>query len=285
MLVYVASYPRSGNKMTREIIETFFETPTTEVYNNYNSKPFAKENFCFTTNWRLPTDNSVLPLWWHQLQRKIFLSNLSLWIALYDLNVPPYTKNCRYLLPGFLKGLTPKNRQILASEESIFFVKTHENPYSEYFDGEYLIQLVRHPGLVLFSYNKYVKNYSKKDKDANLERVIRGEVKFGSWSKWHESWEKIIPSLKDRFLRLRYEDVRIDKPGTCEKIKALTGLDYNLNNQETSLEELRKRNPKLFGFGKVDGWEEYYTPGEIDLLWDLHGVTMQKLCYEKPARF
>ncbi|NEO14139.1 MULTISPECIES: sulfotransferase domain-containing protein [unclassified Moorena] len=281
MIIYIASYPRSGNSLTQQTIQTFFERPMTVVYGG-SRKPetYASGAVNFIKNWRWPKDKTISKSLWGKLHAQINKNNLENWIALYDLNVPPYTKDCRYLLPGCLSVLTPKNRQKLAAEESPFFIKTHELPYQEYFEGEYVILAVRHPGSVLWSYFNFIKDFWQDVK--TLDEVIRGEVTFGSWSEWYQSWNQAIPSLNDRLLRLRFEDVLADRRRACQQIKALISLDYNPSKQELSFEELHKKDPQHIRSGKANGWEKYYTDNQLSLLWELHSATMQQFGYEMP---
>ncbi|EAW35512.1 hypothetical protein L8106_10592 [Lyngbya sp. PCC 8106] len=199
------------------------------------------------------------------------------WIALYDLNIPPHTKNCRYLLPGCLNILTPKNRQKLAQEPTYFFVKTHHHPYPEYFEGEYVLQIVRHPAQVFTSYHNFIKKYYQSPK--SLHDIIHGNIPYGSWSEWHLAWEEISPQLKDRFLQLKFKDVVSNQLKACEEIKNLIGLDYKADKKIPSFDELQKKSPNYYRSGKKRKLLESYSDNELNQIQKLHGYAMEKLNY------
>lgn len=284
MLIYISSYPRSGNSLMQNLISNFFERPISGV--EPKSKLIKTE---FTKNWRrknwhyndqlLPDDQSEIQSLASKLNRRIFRKYaLDNWIVLYDLDVPPYTKNHRCLLPGCQNILTPKNRQKLAKEKSYFFIKTHNTPYEEYFGGEYVIQIIRHPKLVFESYFRFLKENGHKDK--TMEEMISGKLLYGSWSKWHQNWEKVSSSLQDNFLRLHFEAVLSDTHGACNQIKTLINLNFNPDRKLTSFEELNKRYPNYYHSGKVDSKETSYTLDQLNLIQELHGFTMKQFGYE-----
>lgn len=287
MIIYIASYPRSGNSLTQNIIQTFFERPITAYEQGSRGKrsqkayAYASGAFPFITNWRWPNDNSYPPSRWDKLQASTFNNNLSRWIALYDLNVPPYSKNCRYLLPDCSRVLTPKNRQQLAGEDDCFFIKTHRLPFKEYFAGEYVIQPIRHPGAVLWSYFNLMKA-NDDDSTISLEKVIRGSLGYGSWSNYHQIWSKAIPLLNGRVIRTRFEDVVAHPLKACEQISATIGLEYNSANKMLSFAELNQQDPNHFRAGQVKAWEDHYTDNQIQLLQNVHRSTMEQLGYQIP---
>ena len=289
MIIYIASYPRSGNSLTQRAILTYFERPITAI--NPRSRKadfFASGGAYFVKNWRYQVEPSsrkqgVGQKLWNKLNNRIFkIYDLDKWIALYDLDVPPYNKNCRYLLPGCKNVLTPKNRRLLAADRnSHIFLKTHELPFKEYFEGEYAIQPIRHPGAVLWSLFN-LRKANRNQTTISLEKVIRGKVGSGSWSNYHQLWTQAVPLLDGRLIRIRFEDLLSDPLGVCEQISATIGLGYNPANKMPSFEKLHQKHPHHFRAGKATGWEEHYTDDQLQLLEKLHGSTMQQLGYEMP---
>ena len=289
MIIYIASYPRSGNSLMQRTIITHFERPITALNpNSRRAEYYANGGEGLIKNWRCNIQTSNKQGIWqilsNKLNDKIFKRyNLNEWIALYDLNVPPYSKNCRYLLPGCKNVLTSKNRQLLAADcNSHIFIKTHELPFKEYFDGEYVIQPIRHPGSVIWSYFNLIKtelqhnyNYTK----ITLEKVIRGRVGYGSWSNYHQSWSQAISLLRGKLIRIRFEDLIADRIKACEQISKTIGLEYDPAKKMPSFEKLRQENPNHFRAGKSTGWEEHYSNKQIQLLQKIHGPTMQQLGY------
>lgn len=288
MIIYLSSYPRSGNSVMQNLISNYFERPITGV-----EPPSKLLRTRSTENWRYkdhPLPESNEDLWKlssqlskrinSRLNRKIFkIYDLSSWLVSYDLKVPPYTKNCQTLLPGCQHILTPKNRQRLAEDHNSFFIKKHSFPYEEYFDGEYIIQAVRHPENVFESYLSFLAKSTKYVK--TMDDVIRGEgIPFGSWSTWHKTWEQSIPDLEGKFIRFCFEDILKNSFQVCDQIKALTGLDYNPDASLDNFSELSKRDPKYYRSGKLTANESKYTVDQMRLIRELHGDMMQKLGYE-----
>ncbi|MEL7038724.1 MAG: sulfotransferase domain-containing protein [Cyanobacteria bacterium J06592_8] len=289
MLVYISSYPRSGSSLVQQTINTFFEKPWTSVHTTDRARPLEKITGCpdYFKNWRydqtvFSKKTTVLHQTLERLNSRTFkLYNLEKWIALYDLNIPPYTKNCRYLLPGCFNVLTKKNRNILANEETCFFVKTHYLPYSQYFDNEYVIQIVRNPYNVFVSYKQFIKKFHNQDKDIN--EVIKGNVPFGSWSHWHNAWNQVALKLKPRFLQIKFENIlQSDRSKVCEEIASMISLPYKENSHEPSWEDLQKINPNYYRSGNINGEAvcNSYNQEQVNLIETLHGATLKQLGYQ-----
>lgn len=286
MIIYISSYPRSGSSLMQQIVNNFFEKPWTEVDNTKRSLDKITGVPNYFTNWRydpnvLSSTDSLLSSYWNKLNRKFFqIYNLDQWLALYDLAIPPYTKNCYYLLPRCKDILTPKNRQKLAEKATHFFVKTHHLPYDEYFDNEYVIQIVRHPGQVFLSYLNFLKTYNPNN-HKTIEEVIQGQVPYGSWSQWHQLWNQTFVKLNNRYLKLKFEDViATEKKEICQQIKSLIQLDYNHNQKSPSFEELRRNYPKYYKQGNREQWQETYTSKQLNLIKLLHNNAMEQLNYD-----
>jgi hypothetical protein len=178
--------------------------------------------------------------------------------------------------------LTPKNRCLLAADENYFFLKSHYGPEVKYFSGEYIIQIVRHPGAVFTSYQRFLGRIRKRS--TTLDQVICGSGPFGSWSQWHQQWDLCAEKLTGQFLRLRYEDVLNDASQACDQIKDLIHLDYNPDNPLPTFEDLHLQNPDYFHMGKSAGWEACYTSEELELLLRHHSTMMEKLGYAVTPR-
>ena len=287
MIIYLSSYPRSGNSLMQNLIGNFFARPITgvELTNklirtkatknwHYNDRPLTESHeeiqlLAFKLNQQL------ISRWNKYIFRKY---DLNQWIIKYDLDVPPYTKNCACLLPGCRNILTPKNRQKLATDSNYFFIKTHGFPFPQYFQNEYVIQIIRHPSLVFESYFHYLKKYS--DQNKTLNNVIAGEVFCGSWSKWHQDWEQAMSVSPDQFLRLRFEDILSDTLKACEQIKALINLNYDSAQKLVSFEDLHKRSPNYFRSGKTKTKQLIYSQDQLDVIQKLHGITLAQFGYE-----
>lgn len=289
MLVYMSSYPRSGSSLMQQIVNNFFGYPWTTVDTDVRSLdqitgiPEHFENWRYDPRTRAGEKSSLAELI-DKLKRRLLKSApLDPWLARYDLAVPPHTKDCQYLLPGCLHALTPDNRQTLANSNTYFFVKTHWVPYSSYFDHEYVVQMIRHPGPVMVSYLDHLKKYNQ-DETKSLDEVISGQVPYGPWSEWYKKWEQVLPELGANFLRVRFEDVAAsNKQEICTQIKALIGLDYTQFEPEQSFEELQKQSPDYYRGSSANGWQKHYRADQIAHLVKLHGDTMSRLGYALPS--
>jgi hypothetical protein len=271
MIVYIASYPRCGNSLIRSIIHTYFRYPTTSIYPRTPAYP---ENFPYAANWRLGMEITIT-------NRKRFWMVWNEWIALFDSTVEAYKRDIRFLLRGCKPALTPGNRRRLAAEDTVFFVKTHQMPFESYFEGEHVIQPVRHPGPVFRSYfNLWT---GKPDsEEVSLEGFIRGEIPVGSWSDYHRAWTTALETMPGKSLRLRFEEVVDNQPSACPAISELTGLRYFEDSEPIDIDDRSSRNPNMFGFGTNQNWESYYTRDQLVLLWDRHQEMMQYFRYDEP---
>lgn len=283
MLVYMSSYPRSGNSLMQQLINNYFEKPWTSV--DVAKRPLVKitgtpENFI---NWRyrsdiLETNQSNLRKFFKRVNNR-FIKNFNIndWLAFYDLDIPPYTKNCRYLLPGCLNALTNENRRYLAESDEYFFVKTHWLPYESYLPKEYVIQIVRNPLNVFTSYLNFLRDFESVEK--TLDDVILGKVPYGSWSNWHKEWNDTSQSLGERFSRLVFEETVIDKISACDKIENCISLPYNKSKSDITFEEMKKVNPKYYRSGQAKSSSNDYSKHSLTLVKQFHGEMMDTLGY------
>lgn len=272
MIVYIASFPRCGNSLVRDVIHQYFKYPSTNVYPLADGHNYPK-NFEHAVNWR---QGAEISLW----DKRRFWLVWNKWIALYNRTAPPETQNQRFLLRGCLPALTPGARRRLASEPDVFFVKTHEHPYPDYFPGECVIQPVRHAGAVLRSYY----NLLNKDKAEriSLDELIRGRKPFGSYSDYHRAWSAALKHLDKRGLRIHFEEMAGQPERVAELLHTLTGLDYDKAAQPRTFESRQSHNPHMFGYGSNAGWERFFTIEQLHTLWRLHGDIMTGFGYAEP---
>lgn len=270
MIVYLASYPRSGNSLLRDIIHEYFKFPTTNVY---PGNPHYPVRFRYAENWRVGDAIALR-------DKRRFWLVWNKWIALYDRNVPPFTKNARFLLVGCLKSLTPRNRQRLAAEENIFFVKTHERPYASYFKGEYVIQPHRHPGPLFRSYANLEREDAEQAHD--LHYYIQGAVHVGSWSDYHTDWTAAMPQLGERMMRLDYESMLAEPLTVVHWVHKQLNLPYDPEARLRPFAGRHMYNPHMFGFGSNAEWEKAYNPDQLRALWHRHQAVMQYFGYAEP---
>lgn len=268
MIVYIASYPRCGNSLTRDIIHTYFQRPTANIYPH--EVPYPRR-LKYAENWHV---GDAIPA---EIKTRRWWLVWNPWTAVYDLNIPPYTKSHRYLIHGSQKTLTRINRLRFSQEKTIFFLKTHERPFRYYFPGEYVIQIVRHPGPVLRSYHNLLRKTEGFNK--TVDDFIEGRVGYGSWSDYHRVWGDAERRLGRRYLRLRFEEASADNLSAARAIHNLIGLPYDSNATTRNFEGLHQQNPQMFGFGSNQAWQSFYTPEQLTRLYQVHGDQMTALGY------
>jgi hypothetical protein len=198
------------------------------------------------------------------------------WLASFDLTLPSGDViPQKYLLPGCPEILNQSNRKRLARMDSTFFVKTHWRPYESYFEGEYIILPVRHPGAVLNSLRHFLKDH--RGKDIPLDDVIAGKTPHGDWSEWHARWLDVQERYPSQVLILRFEETVADPLGAAEQISTFLQVPYDDGAQLTDFETLQSTAPKHFRSGKAEGWRKAYTPEQQAQIEELHSPTMFRL--------
>ncbi|MBR8826708.1 MAG: sulfotransferase domain-containing protein [Gomphosphaeria aponina SAG 52.96 = DSM 107014] len=281
MIVYIASYPRSGNSWIQQLIYYQFRRLISSVYqiNDYPPPQLNKWKI------RIQSQNPNSGNWLELLKEKV-MGNICIWnefIAVYnepeqEINPPEH----RFIMPGCLEFLTEENRQKLAAEANVFFVKTHELPYQKYFTGEKVIQPIRNPGAVIWSYFNLIEATKWPGETfKSLMEVIKGNVRFGSWSDYHEKWLQVGEELGDRYLQIPFEWLKEHQDECCYQIEKLTGLKY-LKREFITFEAVHKLNPIAKREGKAFGWEKNYSNEELRLLYACHGKMMEQLNYPEP---
>ena len=254
VLIYISSYPRSGNTWVRILIRHYFDRRSSSIYPEPTGDPNLVQD----------EDGSFGPAF-----------------SEYQTQYPPITTR-RRLVNGCGPILTEELRRHLGASDEHFFLKTHELPYEKYCDGECVIHLVRHPGAVFWSYYNYLLDFEVTSPNLTKEDVIKGQVPFGSWSEYTERWLECGEVLGDRFLIYSYEQLSCGEAEFCEKVSSLTGLPIRREiGSYPPFEHWRDRfSPKLFRSGKVDEWKSHLSGSQLELVKRLHNSTVEKLGYE-----
>lgn len=270
MIIYIASYPRSGNSWIQGIIHDKFNRLTSSVYSLANYPPINLKQQWEIKRQSYPPFNLYglknCHLIWHSCTG-IYRNNYE----------PEYLY--RLIMPGCLEFLTEKRRKKLAKEKEVFFIKTHELPYKQYFPGEKIIQPIRHPGSVCWSYYNLISDTKHpQESKTSLTQVIKGQVLFGSWSNYHEQWLSIANTLGEFYVPIYYEYLKENQLDYCQKLENFIGITP-LNKSLTEFSELQKLNPISKREGKAYGWQSNYTQQELELLYTCHSETMKKLDY------
>jgi hypothetical protein len=255
MLIYLSSYPRSGNTWVRHLIRHYFGYRSASIYPEPQGAP----------NLEYQVDGSYELFSYYELPQQP------------GSRLPMLVNNCSSIL-------SPALREQLGQSEERFFLKTHELPFDRYFEGEYVLHLMREPGAVCWSYY----NFLQKNRPAianvilTLDGVIKGRVPFGSWSDHARAWLQARNKLGERFLMHKYEDLSA-QPETefCDLLASFTGLTYRIPKTPLpSLEHWHKQAPNLYRKQKVSNWKSHFSAMQLHRILKRHGEMMQQLGYD-----
>lgn len=273
MIVYIASYPRSGNFWLQNLLANQFKRLTTNLHEGANNPNMLAQWTKFNKDYY---DIDVYPL--EDNDRKKY-GELFSWMVSYK--SPVEEQLHKGILPGFL-GLLKKTelRNILSKDQESYFLKTHFYPNSEYLKREYVIQIIRNPGACLWSYYNFKRDLLKKQ-DVDLTSLIQRDSDYGSWSQYHLDWAEAARKLGSRYLSMRYEDLFGKEIEFCEKLQSF--LDLNVASAEMrSFGFYHQLRPMLTREGKAGGWEKNYSKDQLKLLWDTHRAMMTRFGYSEP---
>jgi Sulfotransferase domain len=257
MLIYLSSYPRSGNTWVRNLLRHYFGYRSTSLYLEPNGTPNLDRRpdgtFDLFSFYELPqAPGSRLPL---------------------------LVNNCGQILDERL-------RQKLGAAEEPFFLKTHELPFERYFEGEYVVHLVREPGAVCWSYFNYLrKNEGDQFAQITLDDVIEGKAPFGSWGAHTRAWLAAGEQLGARFWLHKYEDIA-GHPETefVDGLAALTGLTYRMPKKPLApLEKWHQQEPDFYRKEKESRWKRNYSAAQLYRVLELNGSVIQQLGYDSAA--
>ena len=276
MIVYIASYPRSGNFWLQTLIGNQLKRLTTNIHEGNNHPNVLDILERFTTFNKEYYDIDVYPL---DETLGVTYAELSSWMVNYK--SPDDAHMHIGILPGCLELLKKTRiRNILGQDSQYYFLKTHFAPYSGYFEGEYILQIVRNPGAVLWSYYNFKRDVMKQN-DVNLADLIRNDSDYGDWSQYHIEWMKVSQQFGSRYLLVRYEDIFGKELEFCESLKSFLNLSIK-SRELRSFDFYHKLRPALTRQGKAGGWEEKYSKDQLRLLWEIHGAVMTQLGYPEP---
>ncbi|OQW93422.1 MAG: hypothetical protein BWK79_11200, partial [Beggiatoa sp. IS2] len=268
MIYYIATYPRSGNSWLQGLIANQLGRSITNIYGASTDTQPKNDKSGYKFKKIFPTD--VI------LDMASIVANINNLFYSYQ-NLYEPTVHYRALRPGFGTFWNDTLRQQLAEMDEVFFIKTHEKPYPSYFPGEYVIQIIRHPGACLWSYYHFLRDINNVYHNT-LTDLIMGKAGFGCWSAYHQAWNEMIPHLDNKFLRVKYEQLTGHELAFCQRLADFTQLPI-LSKEIKPFEHYQQGNPKFFRHGKVSGWEDHYSPEQLELLWQQHGQMMSLLDY------
>lgn len=255
MIVYVATYPRSGSGVLTRAIYLNFGHVTADGYGRVSSlDPMLDAHVCDH-----PVHGFADDLWWPE------------WMHTYT---GPDGVRRRMVGPPALKRLKPEARERLAADPCLYFVKTHEPPFARWFEGEKVIRMVRHPAAAIASHFELEKRFAS-DNARELERLIRGDCIGGDWSKYQRAWRDAdLPALS-----FSYEAAFADQARVVREIAGFLSLPLGPVIVET-LDQAHARNPARNPGRGLNGWRSVLSPDDVGLIRNLHGETAFELGYE-----
>lgn len=275
MIVYVASYPRSGNFWLQTLLGNQFKYPTTNIHVAFDD--IEKQRDQAIKAMKRWYDIDVFRLSPKTLETQ-FLP-LSDWLLGY--NTPGNANHNLFLLSGCHKLVNELPvRQLLADDSRLFFLKTHFDPFPKYLPGEFVIQIVRHPGAVIWSYFNFKRDMKNMVPDT-LSGVIQKDPAYGNWSEYHQKWISAAERLGSRYCLVKYEDVKGRELELCDRLSGF--LNQPVRSRELRpFEFYHKLRPAITRQGKADGWEQNYSKDQIEMLWEIHHEMMRYYGYSKP---
>ncbi|MBI5934069.1 MAG: sulfotransferase domain-containing protein [Chloroflexi bacterium] len=274
MIIYVASYPRSGNFWLQSLLGNQFKRPTTNIHVMHKTSEIARTKSAQTARkwFSLPLFDLT------EEQLKPYPAALKPWMLGY--RIPEISGDCYFLAHGCRNVVKEMEvRKALAEDSQVYFLKTHFGPYQEYLPGEYVIHLVRNPGAVIWSYYNF-KQDIKNRKSTELTTVIKEDV-FDNWNEYHQKWLKVVPPLGPRYYLAKYEDIAAGELAFCDTLAAFLGMPV-LSRELRSFEYYHEMRPKLTRQGKTGEWEENYSKEQLRLLWETHRPMMDYYGYPEP---
>jgi Sulfotransferase domain len=257
VLVYLSSYPRSGNTWIRQLVRHYFGYQAASIYPEPQGAP----------NLEIRADGTF----------ELF--------STYEVPYPPGTLR-RMLVNACGPILSEELRQQLAQSQEVFFLKTHEPPFDRYFAGEYVVHIIREPGAVFWSYYNFLrKNEPARYSNLSLNQVIKGRVPFGSWSDHGRKWLAAQEQLGARFMLYTYEDLST-KPETefCDGVTAFTGVPYRMTKRPLpSLEHWHQEAPTLYRKEKIAAWKPHFSAAQLHRILKRHERMMLRFDYNTAA--
>lgn len=255
MIVYIASFPRSGNSLIQNVMEHAIQIPFSSMHRS--AKPI-RGKYIHSENWTpvLPPSQACMK---KSIQDKMLYH--------YDRKGVNPRQKTLFLAKGCEKYLSEDLRKNLAQKDDVIILKTHNLPYSTYFPGEYIIQPYRHPGPVLRSYVRQVSE-NRKTFPSSLLRwaVLLGLTRVGSYLRYHRSWARIHSLHTIPFLILDYENMAANMQKTAQKIAGFLGLESDPEATFICIEDKKRQNPRQYSFGSNAGWESAFSRYQLHFI-------------------
>jgi hypothetical protein len=255
MIVYLATFPRSGNSLLQSLFVRNFRLPASQITSGAGEAP------------------PIGRKWDHQVVegRRMTYNRLG--------------KRWPFIASGPLDYFTDAVRQELAALPEAIVLKTHFGPFDTYLPGEKVLQITRHPGPVTWSYFRYQADHAlrrKKLRDVTVESTIEGDDVFGDWTSYIRRWRTASERMaSDAYLNLRYERVAADAPSAVAQMSEFVGLPARIDGYP-SFDDYSAAHPGADLRGTDEGYERFMTRSQLERLWTRHGAEASALGYTEP---
>ncbi len=277
MLFYLATYPRSGNSMLQRILSQNFGQLSSQVKAGAVAGLAPPE----IAGWQIELAPEPIPGWECDV-------TWNAWTAVHRRSGPGQPWR-RHLQPAPLGAFTEDFRRSLARESTAFFVKTHDRPFDRYFDGEQVLQIVRHPGPAIWSCFRYLSQHALRSRSTRrfslppptLERIIAGEVQFGGWADYHRAWDEAAGRLGEACWRRSYDQMVDEQTAFRAELAVRLGLEQ-VSSHPVSFESYQRKRPELDLRGTNDGYEQFFSRAQLEQMWRAHGETADRLGFSPP---
>lgn len=244
MLIWVASYPRSGNGYLRTILRDLCGVPTTDV------------------------DQSP------QLAEAILGGRVREWLPVPTGGTGDAPRPGAYALPP-PKPWSLRPLSELVADATIYSLKSHLLASDQMLPAVYLL---RDPREVFVSYARFAPLYGESLTEeqfrANLcERIQAVGGPYGSWSEHVAAWLN-----RPRTVLVRFEDL-VQRPLTVLQ-QVIDGLQLPCQigaGRLPTFAELQARHPHVYRRGKPGGWRDEFPADLLPLVWEHHGEMMRQL--------
>ena len=270
MIVYLSSYPRSGNFWLITIVANILGVLPVDIHLYYD-KPVEMEEYSSSTYKSYGIQVELFPA-----LRPLRVDELRSLLVLYRHELSSHFHVG--LKQGGLESIVQRKaiREALAADEEVYFLKTHLLPYEKYFPGEKVVQIVRHPGASIWSYYLFLnRNFQPR---YSLEDVLTGRVPFGAWSDYHQKWLNAVSSLGNQYFRLSYEGLFEHEEDYGRKIGEWLGLPV-LGKSVPAFSYFQSLSSHLVRKGDPDDWKLHFSEEQMTMLFETHGNTMKLLGY------
>lgn len=244
MIVYVATWPRCGNSVLRDLFWLNWEATVTD--------PYMPESGLVTWKKIMAAKHGVIV---DPEEPQIFMRGAKVG-----------------LVPGWLGWLTEERRRQLAADSVTYYLKTHEPPYERYFPGETVVQMVRHPLPACWSWHCLSRDQKKALAPEFLASQGNGTTLPG-YVEFHERWLAAQVPL----IRIAYEH-HFQKPeATVRTIAAYLGLDLE-EPKVTSFTTMKTMNPMRYRAGRIKGWQG--TDEQAQAVWEACAPVAGRMGYD-----